>query len=161
MKNSKIKELGEIVKIAKRAKAKGLKIVTTNGCFDLIHVGHIRNLTHAKSLGDVLIVGINSDSSVRKFKGKNRPIIAAKERAEIIGSLSSVDYVFIFGDRAPTEWLAKVKPDIHVKGGDRKLSEILERHVLEQIGAELVFLPIINGRSTSALIRKIKNLHQD
>lgn len=152
----KVKTLAEIAKIAKRAKDKGLKVVTTNGCFDLIHVGHIRNLERAKSLGDVLIVGINSDNSARKLKGKNRPIITAKERAEVIGSLSSVDYVFIFGDLAPTRWLAKVKPNIHVKGGDRKLCEILERHILEKIGAKLIFLPIVKGKSTSALIEKIK-----
>lgn len=156
MKSAKIKSLGEIAKIAKRAKDKGLKVVTTNGCFDLIHVGHIRNLERAKSLGDVLIVGINSDNSVRKLKGKNRPIITAKERAEVVGSLSSVDYVFIFGDLAPTRWLAKVKPNIHVKGGDRKIREIVERHILKKIGARLIFLPIRKGNSTSALIEKIK-----
>ncbi len=157
MKKSKIRSLGEIAKIAKRAKDKGLKVVTTNGCFDLIHIGHIRNLERAKSLGDVLIVGINSDSSVRKLKGKNRPIVTAKERAEVIRSLSSVDYVFIFGDLTLTRWLAKVKPNIHVKGGDRKIHEIAERHILEKIGAKLIFLPIIKGRSTSTLIEKIKN----
>ncbi|MBI2033725.1 MAG: adenylyltransferase/cytidyltransferase family protein [Candidatus Liptonbacteria bacterium] len=156
MKKAKVRSLGEIAKIAKRAKDKGLKVVTTNGCFDLIHVGHIRNLERARSLGDVLIVGINSDSSVKKLKGKNRPIITAIERAEVIGSLSSVDYVFIFADLAPTRWLAKVKPDVHVKGGDRKIHEIPERHLLKKIGAKLIFLPIRKGRSTSALIEKIK-----
>jgi len=156
MKNTKIKSLSEIAKIAKRARDRGLKVVTTNGCFDLIHVGHIRNLERAKSLGDVLIVGINSDNSVRKLKGKNRPIVAAKERAEVVGSLSSVDYVFIFGDLAPTRWLAKVKPNIHIKGGDRKIHEIVERHLLKKIGAKLIFLPIRKGSSTSALIEKIK-----
>ncbi len=156
MKKAKIRSLGEIVKIAKQAKGNGLKVVTTNGCFDLIHVGHIRNLERAKSLGDVLIVGINSDNSVRKLKGKNRPIITAKERAEVIGSLSSVDHVFIFTDLTPTRWLAKVKPNIHVKGGDRKLHEIPERHLLKKIGSKLIFLPIKKGKSTSALIEKIK-----
>jgi len=157
MKGEKIKSLGEIVKIAKLARDKGLKVVTTNGCFDLIHVGHIRNLERAKSLGDILIVGINSDNSVKKLKGKSRPIVAAKERAEVIGALSPVDYVFIFGDLAPTNWIAKIKPDIHVKGGDRKIHEIVERHILKKIGAKLIFLPIIKGSSTSALIEKIKN----
>lgn len=156
MKNGAVKSLGEIVKIAKKAKEKGLKVVTTNGCFDLIHIGHIRNLESAKSLGDVLIVGINSDNSVRKLKGENRPIIRARERAEIIASLEMVDYVFIFEDLAPNRWLARVKPNIHVKGGDRKLSEILERYVLQKMGAKLIFLPIRKGRSTSALIEKIK-----
>ena len=156
MKNTKIKTLAEVVKIAERARDQGLKVVTTTGCFDLVHIGHVKNLERAKSFGDVLIVGINSDSSVRRLKGKTRPIVPARERAEIIGSLSSVDHVFIFEELVPTGWLAKVKPNIHVKGADRKIHEILERHLLKKIGARLIFIPLKKGRSTSTLIEKIK-----
>ena len=156
MKNTKIKTLAEVVKIAERARDQGLKVVTTTGCFDLVHIGHVKNLERAKSFGDVLIVGINSDSSVKRLKGKTRPIVPARERAEIIGSLSSVDHVFIFKELVPTGWLAKVKPNIHVKGADRTIHEILERHLLKKIGAQLIFIPLKKGRSTSALIEKIK-----
>lgn len=155
MKNEKIKHLGEIVKIAARAKKKKLKIVTTNGCFDILHVGHIRNLRFAKSFGDILIVGINSDGSVRKNKGANRPIVPAQERAEILAALADVDYIFIFNDTTPIPWLKKIKPDVHIKGADRNLKQIVERGVLKKIGARLALAPYHKGKSTTALIKKI------
>src|SRR3989338_3393543 len=107
MKN--IKKFSEILKIARKAKRQGLKIVTTNGVFDLLHIGHIRNLEFAKSLGDILIVGVNSDASVRAYKGKNRPIVPEIERALIVASLKSVDYVFIFEEKDPISWLKEIK----------------------------------------------------
>src|SRR5580704_3026242 len=123
---NKIKSLNQIKKIADTAKAKGSVIVTTNGCFDILHVGHVHNLKKAKSHGDILIVGINSDASVRRYKGKSRPIVPQRERAEVLAALGAVDYVFIFDDDTPIPWISKIKPHIHAKGGDRKLSEIVE-----------------------------------
>ncbi len=165
MKNAKIKSLGEIAKISKRAKSRGLKVVTTNGAFDLIHVGHIRNLKKAKAMGDVLIVGINSDRSVKNYKGRKRPILGEKDRAEIVAGLEAVDYVFIFDDPDPRPWLQKLHTDIHVKGGDwknpdesRTISTIVEAPLLKEKGARLVLVDIVSGKSTTAIIEKIKKL---
>ncbi len=154
----KIKSLAEIVRIAKNAKRRGLTIVTTNGAFDLLHVGHARSLEKAKSLGDLLIVGINSDSSVRTHKDKSRPIVAARERAEIVASLAAVDYVFIFNTPNPIPWLRELKPDIHVKGKDRKMGEIIEKEAVEEKDGKIVLLPHDRRHSTTALIEKIKGL---
>lgn len=158
MKNAKIKNLAQIIKIAVAAKRRGKKIVTTNGCFDLLHVGHVRNLKFAKSLGGILIVGINSDSSVRKNKGPVQPIVHEKERAEVLSALEAVDYVFIFKDETPVHWLEKIKPDIHVKGSDRKISQIVERNILKKIGAKLVLAPYYKGKSTSSIISRVAKL---
>ncbi len=155
---NKLKTLEEVAVIAERARKNKQKVVTTNGCFDIIHIGHVRNLEKAKSLGDILIVGVNADTSVRENKGKDRPIIGEKERAEVIAALASVDYVFIFKDKTPEMWLRKIRPSIHVKGRDRKLSQIIERETLKEIGAKLVLVPLAKGKSTSAVIAKIKNL---
>lgn len=154
----KIKKIEEIETLVQVAKKKGRKVVTTNGCFDILHIGHIRNLEKAKSLGDFLIVGVNADQSVRENKGKSRPVVPEGERAEIIAALKSVDYVFIFKDKTPSNWLLKIKPHIHVKGADRKLSQIVELETLKEISAKLVRMPLIKGKSTSALIAKIRSL---
>lgn len=158
-KNSR--KLDVISVIVKSAKRQGLKIVTTNGAFDLIHIGHIRNLEFAKSLGDILIVGINSDKSIQSYKAKNRPIVPENERAEIIAALKSVDYVFIFGEKTPITWLKKLKPDIHVKGNDRNIKQILERDVLRKIGTRFVFAPFIKNKSSTHLIQKILRLNRN
>ena len=157
-KHKKIKSLNEIVKMARRSRARGHKVVTTNGTFDVVHIGHIRNLEAAKSHGDILIVGINSDASVKRYKGKERPIIPEQERAEVIASLKPVDYVFIFESDTPIPWLQKIKPHIHAKGADRKVSEIIEKNTLDKIGAKLVRVPYLKGKSTSPIIAKIKKL---
>ena len=154
----KIKGLEEIRALAQMVKKKGRRVVTTNGCFDILHIGHIRNLEKAKSLGDFLIVGVNADKSVRENKGKGRPVVPGRERAEVIAALKSVDCVFIFKDKTPNNWLRKIKPHIHVKGADRKLSQIVELKTLKEIGAKLVRVPLIKGKSTSALIAKIRSL---
>ncbi len=154
----KIKTIKEAAEIARSAKKRGMKVVTTNGCFDILHIGHIRNLEKARNLGDVLIVGVNADKSVKENKGKNRPIVPEKERAEVIAALKSVDYVFIFKDKTPNDWLKKIKPNIHVKGADRKLNQIVELETLKEIGAKLVRVPLVKGRSTSAMIARIRSL---
>jgi rfaE bifunctional protein nucleotidyltransferase chain/domain len=138
------------------AKRKRKKIVTTNGCFDILHVGHLRSLVAAKALGDVLVVGINSDASVRALKGKNRPVVGERERAEIIASLKPVDAVFIFSEKDPRKWLAKLKPDVHAKGSDRTMDEIVEKDVVERGGGKIVRLSLKKGKSTTNIIEKIK-----
>ncbi|MBI4093543.1 adenylyltransferase/cytidyltransferase family protein [Candidatus Kaiserbacteria bacterium] len=134
----------------------GRTIVTTNGCFDLLHVGHLRYLEWAKRQGDILIVGINSDASVRGNKGPSRPINPARERAEIVAALRAVDATFIFNESTPTRWLAKVKPDVHVKGADRSMREIVERHVVKRGGGKVTLAPYVKDRSTTNIIRRVK-----
>ncbi|MFA5928995.1 MAG: D-glycero-beta-D-manno-heptose 1-phosphate adenylyltransferase [Candidatus Margulisiibacteriota bacterium] len=131
------------------------KIVFTNGCFDLIHAGHIRYLAEAKALGDMLIVAINSDSSVRKLKGLSRPIVEERDRAEVIAALEMVDQVTIFDDDTPVQLIANIKPDIHVKGGDYKAGDLPESGLVKENGGTVVILPFWKGRSTTDIIAKI------
>lgn len=145
-----------VLKFVHKCRREGKIIVTTNGCFDILHIGHIHSLTAAKNLGDVLIVGVNSDTSVRKLKGNSRPVVPEYERAEVIGSLKTVDAVFIFKEENPKKWLAKLKPDIHVKGNDRKISEIIEKDTVEKNGGKIVLIPIDKNKSTTNIIEKIK-----
>ena len=154
----KVRGLNEIIKISKQARAQGRKVVTTNGTFDIIHVGHVRNLKTAKSHGDILIVGVNSDASVKKYKGKHRPVVPAAERAEVLASLSPVDYVFIFDSETPIPWLKKIRPHVHAKGADRKISQIIEKQTLDEIGAKFVRIPYHKGKPTTNIIEKIKRL---
>jgi rfaE bifunctional protein nucleotidyltransferase chain/domain len=152
---NKIKAFPEILRIANIAKRAGKRIVTTNGCFDIIHIGHVRNLAEAKSHGDILIVGINSDASVRRYKGDTRPINPQKERAEVIASLESVDYVFIFTTDGVIPWIKKLKPHVHAKGGDRKLSEIPECATVIENGGKMVRLKLVKKHSTTKVIEKV------
>lgn len=143
----------KILTIAQRARRSGKHVVSTNGCFDLLHIGHTRNLAKAKSLGDLLIVGVNSDTSVRTYKGKGRPIIPARERAEIIAGLKSVDYVFIFNEPNPVSWIKKLRPDIHVKGKGAPYA--VEKESVETGGGKFVLLPFVPGHSTTRIVHKI------
>ncbi len=165
MKNRNVKSLREIAKITKEAKKKGLKVVTTSGTFDILHIGHLRNLERAKALGDILIVGVNSDSSVKAYKGEKRPIIGERDRVELVAGLTPVDYAFIFADPDPRPWLTKIHTDIHVKGGDwknpdqtRTIKTIVEKPLLKEKGAKLILIDLVSGKSTSAIIEKIKKL---
>lgn len=153
--NDKIRGLKEIVMIAGRARAQGKKIVTTNGCFDILHVGHMSYLKFARSLGDILIVGVNSDNSVKRNKGPLRPIVPERERAEMLASLGAVDHVFIFGDQTPDKWLMKIRPHIHVKGSDWTLKTMPERETVEKIGGKIVLAPLVKGKSTTNTINKV------
>ena len=155
--NYKPKNLTDVIAFVEKGREKGKKIVTTNGCFDVLHVGHVRSLTAAKALGDILIVGINSDISVGALKGKKRPIMPECERAEIIAALKPVDVVFVFKEKDPRRWLVKLKPDVHVKGNDRKMSEIIEKDVVEKNGGKVVLLPTDKGKSTTNIIKKIRD----
>ncbi|MEK7602517.1 MAG: adenylyltransferase/cytidyltransferase family protein [Patescibacteria group bacterium] len=155
----KIATLEEVLKATQKARKQGKKIVATNGCFDILHVGHVRNLQAAKKLGDILIVGVNSDASVRQNKGSLRPIVPARERAEVIAALEAVDYAFIFSGKTPLGWIAKIKPDFHVKGGgaDVKAHPDFPKHeeVVRKEGGKLILLKHHHGRSTSTIIEKI------
>ena len=151
----KIKSREEIAKLVFRLKKEGKKIVTTSGFFDLLHFGHIKLLQDAKKLGDVLIVAINTDDSVKRLKGPNRPILTENERAAILSALDSVNYVCLFEEDTPIELLSEIKPHIHVKGADRKLDEIIERETVESFGGKIVLIPIIEGASTTQIIDKI------
>ncbi len=139
-----------------RDKRKGRRVVFTNGCFDLLHPGHIRGLELSRELGDVLIVGLNSDASVRQLKGDGRPVIAERERAEILAALESVDAVLIFDDLTPREVIARLLPDVLVKGGDWPGDQIVGREEVEAVGGRVVSIPVVPGYSTTAILRKIR-----
>lgn len=139
-----------------RSRNKNLKIIATNGCFDILHVGHIRYLQKARQLGDVLIVGINSDSSVKKIKGLNRPLNLQDERAEVLASLSCVDIVSIFNEETAEKFLILVKPDIYVKGGDYDPDNLPEAPLVKSVGAKVVIIPFVPGYSTTSTIERLK-----
>jgi rfaE bifunctional protein nucleotidyltransferase chain/domain len=143
----------ELKKIVDSQKAVGRKIVFTNGCFDMLHIGHIRCLKEAKSIGDVLVVGVNSDRSVSRIKPE-RPVNPQDQRAEVLASLEMVDYVTIFDEETPYELIKLLRPDVLVKGGDWKKEEIIG----SDIAKETYSLPYVKGVSTSAIIEKIKRL---
>ncbi len=132
------------------------QVVFTNGVFDLLHVGHVRYLAQARAFGDVLVVAINSDRSVRELKGDCRPVVNQNERAEILAALRAVSYVTIFDDASPRALIAGVLPDVLVKGGDYELDEIHGRQEVEAAGGEVVSLPFVLGASTTAILEKIK-----
>lgn len=137
------------------------KIVSTNGCFDLLHVGHVRYLQQARALGDKLIVALNTDASIKRLKGDSRPILPESERSELLAALDCVDWVVLFDEDTPVNVLKEIKPDIHVKGGDYTEDSLPETPVLKEVGAEIKFLPYIEGRSTSSIIEKIQSLEKE
>ena len=140
-----------------RLRSEGKSLVFTNGVFDLLHVGHVRYLAQARDLGDALLVAINSDRSVRDLKGENRPVTNEQERAEILAALRQVSYVTIFDDVSPRSLIAKVLPDVLVKGGDYDVDEIHGREEVEAAGGRVVSLPFIEGASTTALIEQMRH----
>lgn len=140
-----------------RLRAAGARLVFTNGVFDLLHVGHVRYLAQARALGDALVVAINSDRSVRELKGPDRPVFNEAERAEILAALRQVDYVTIFDDVSPRSLIARILPDVLVKGGDYGLDEIHGREEVEASGGEVISLPFFEGASTTSLIERMKN----
>ena len=133
----------------------GKKIVFTNGCFDILHAGHVRYLTEAKKFGDILIVGLNSDASVKKLKGDSRPINSEQDRAEVLLGLKAVDEVVIFSEQTAENLISKIQPDIYVKGGDYNLENLPEAKIVQSYGGEVKFINLVEGRSTSNIIKKI------
>jgi len=152
----KIKTRQEIEDIAKQLKQQGKKIVTCNGCFDILHAGHIAFLTEAKAQGDVLIVGINSDSSVKQNKGPERPINNENNRAIVLSALQIVDYITIFNEKTPIELLEAIKPDIHVNGEEYG-EDCIEAPTIKKYGGKIHIIKLKQGLSTTNLIEKIKN----
>lgn len=141
-----------------RARAKKQRIVFTNGCFDLMHVGHTRYLQAAKALGDILVVGINSDASVKTLdKDPDRPIVPETQRAEIVAALGCVDHVVIFDETDPLQLITALQPDVLVKGGDWPVEKIVGRDVVERRGGIVTTIPLVPGQSTTALIRRIRS----
>jgi D-glycero-beta-D-manno-heptose 1-phosphate adenylyltransferase len=141
-----------------RLRAAGKQLVFTNGCFDIMHVGHVRYLRAARERGDALAVAINSDASVRELKGEGRPIMPEAERAEVLAALEAVDYVTIFTELSPRSLIAKLLPDLLVKGGDYSPNEIHGREEVEAAGGRVLSLPFVEGASTSSIIEKIRKL---
>jgi rfaE bifunctional protein nucleotidyltransferase chain/domain len=139
---------------------RGKRLVVTNGCFDLLHVGHVTYLQTARNQGDALLVGLNGDQSVRQLKGPERPVNAEADRAAVLAALESVDGVCIFAERAATRFLTAAQPDIYVKGGDYTLETLNpeERRAVEQAGGRIVLLPLVPGKSTTALLKQISRL---
>jgi D-beta-D-heptose 7-phosphate kinase/D-beta-D-heptose 1-phosphate adenosyltransferase len=152
----KILSPDELLGVREGLRATGKSLVFTNGVFDLLHVGHVRYLAEARALGDVLLVAINSDRTVRELKGDGRPITSESERAEILAALREVDYVTIFDDISPRSLITQLLPDLLVKGGDYDLDEIHGREEVEAAGGRVVSLPFIEGASTSAIINRMK-----
>lgn len=148
-------KIDELIEIVSKLKEQNKTIVTTNGCFDILHAGHVRYLKTAKELGDVLILCLNSDSSVKRIKGESRPLNTENDRAEVVAGLESVDYVIIFNEDTPTELLTKIKPHIHVKGGDYDENTLPESAVIKANGGVVRFIPLVEGRSTTNIIKKI------
>jgi rfaE bifunctional protein nucleotidyltransferase chain/domain len=142
--------------LSDKLKAEGRRIVTTNGCFDILHWGHIKYLFAARALGDVLICGVNADASVKRLKGPTRPINDQKSRALALGGLAATDYVVVFEEDTPVRFLKSVRPDIHVKGGDYEGKDIPERVVMEVLGGEVVCIPLVEGFSTTATIERLR-----
>ena len=141
-----------------RSKNKDLKVVATNGCFDILHIGHIRSLQKAKTFGDILVIGVNSDSSVKKLKGKNRPITKENERTEVLAALACVDIVSIFNEETALNFLELVKPNIYVKGGEYNLDNLPEALLVRKLGGKTIQIPMIPVISTTNIIEKLKKI---
>lgn len=156
----KIKNLSEITKEIKALKAEGKRIVFTNGCFDLLHPGHLRYLYAARQMGDYLVVAVNTDRSVKAIKGENRPIQSQDERTELLAALSFVDAVVLFDEDNPLKLIQQLLPDVLVKGGDWTENTIIGADVVQKAGGVVKSLPFVAGYSTTAMIGKIRNTQQ-
>ena len=148
------KEFGK--QLVEILKSQNKKVVFTNGCFDILHVGHLRYLNEAKKQGDILIIGVNSDASVKRLKGESRPINNQFDRAEMLGGLKAVDYTIIFEEDTPEKLIEFLKPSIHVKGGDYKKEDLPETKIVESYGGEVRILSFVEGKSTTNIVKKIQ-----
>jgi rfaE bifunctional protein nucleotidyltransferase chain/domain len=160
MMSAKIVDLTELTKRSRELRDAGKRLVATNGCFDLLHVGHVRYLTAARALGDALVIGLNGDRSVRELKGSGRPLNDERDRAEVLAALETVDLVAIFPEVRATQFLRAARPAIYVKGGDYRVETLdpEERSALEEIGTEIRIIPFEPGYSTSSLLEKLRKL---
>lgn len=157
---NKLVTLDQLIEIVKQARMQGKKIAWTNGCFDIIHAGHVEYLEKSKSYGHLLVLGLNSDQSVKILKGELRPIFSELNRAKVLCSIIYVDYVMLFSDPSPIKIIRTIQPDFYIKGGDYTINTIDqdERRVVESYGGEIVLLPMVEGVSTSVIVEKIKKL---
>ncbi len=155
MRHKKIYSRTTLKKAVHDARSAGARIVATNGVFDMFHFGHLHSLLRAKTHGDYLIVGINSDASVRRLKGPRRPLVPETERVQMVAALACVDAVIMFHEDTAHTWLAVCKPDVYVKGSDRNMDQILERRVVERYGGKVVLVPHTEKHSTTKLIEKV------
>ncbi len=149
----------EAVRIATALHAAGRRVVFTNGCFDLLHVGHIRYLQRARALGDVLILGLNSDASVRRLKGEKRPLINEEDRAHVLAALACVDHVVLFDEDTPLELIREIRPDVLVKGGDYTREQVVGHELVEQQGGRVELIPVVEGASTTGIVERIAELY--
>lgn len=148
--------LDQLQQVVRAEREAGKIIVTTNGCFDILHVGHVRYLKQARQLGDVLIVGVNTDASVKRLKGHGRPLNNQDDRAEILASLESVDFVTLFSEDTPVEFLTAIKPNFHTKGGDYDPRNLAETPVVESFGGKMKIIDLVPNKSTTSLVSKIQ-----
>ncbi|MFO1488362.1 MAG: D-glycero-beta-D-manno-heptose 1-phosphate adenylyltransferase [Verrucomicrobiota bacterium] len=157
---SKLIEAHQLAAWREAMRQSGKRLVATNGCFDILHLGHVTYLEAARNQGDALLVGINSDDSIRGLKGPQRPVNSQGDRAAVLAALESVDGVFVFNERTAVQFLAGARPDIYVKGGDYTLEtlEQTERRTVESAGGKIVIIPFVPGKSTTSLIEKISRL---
>jgi len=152
---SKIESLESMAERARNLRQSGKKVVFTNGCYDILHPGHIELLSKARGLGDVLVVAINTDDSVRRLKGPGRPIFDEAERAELLGALEMVDFVCAFSEDTPLEAILKIRPDVLVKGADWGIDEIVGRVEVESWGGRVVAVPLVGGKSTTGIVERV------
>ena len=155
--SGKLKSLDELVAVAAQARQNGQSVVFTNGCFDILHRGHVHILRQAKASGDLLIVALNSDRSVREIKGLTRPVFCETDRVELIAAMEMVDYVIVFDELDPYKLIAAIKPNVLAKGGDWSAEKIIGADVVGQAGGRVVVIPYLKGFSTSEIIERIRN----
>ena len=158
MRVSKLKSRRLLLRLLGRARKRGKSIVFTNGCFDLLHPGHVRLLDFAKRQGDLLVVGLNSDRSVRTLKGLGRPVQSERDRAELLCALEAVDYVTFFGEKDPERLIRALRPDVLIKGADWKKGQVVGGSFVKSCGGKVLAFPVVSGKSTTALIQKIRRL---
>jgi rfaE bifunctional protein nucleotidyltransferase chain/domain len=156
---SKILKLSDLVKVLESLREAGKRIVFTNGCFDILHAGHVRYLAAARSKGDALVLGLNSDVSVKSIKPENRPIVSQDQRAEVLASLACVDYITIFDEPDPLALIQTIKPDVLIKGADWKETEIIGSDVVKSYGGKVIRIEVVPGISTSRIIQRILKLY--
>jgi rfaE bifunctional protein nucleotidyltransferase chain/domain len=154
----KLLSLPDLLAALRARRAKGERVVLTNGCFDLLHVGHVRYLQAARTLGDILVVGVNADASVRSIKEPGRPFVPELDRAELVAALEAVDYVVLFSEPTAGKLVMEIRPDMYVKGGDYREEELPETPVVRTIGGRVQILEFVPGHSTSELIRRIRSV---
>lgn len=153
----KVVLLQQLIDIRRRLRAEGRRVVFTNGCFDIIHRGHVEYLTKAKAKGDVLIVGLNSDASVRRLKGPSRPIVMQEDRAVVMAALGVVDFVCLFEEDTPLELITAIVPDVLVKGADWPIDKVVGREVVEAAGGQVQTIEFVPDRSTTSIIERIRS----